>query len=153
VLTADTGGAGQPRASRALALVAAAAVCAAAAGCGSKHTSADERNAHELAAGLGFTANVNCAGESCSIRATQPLHSAAETWLIALPGVTVADTDPSLQTIKTLRIDLLDRAGTRQVTFHCRLPHATPTTTRNSPRITRSGSVHQLCSASFRGLS
>jgi len=117
-----------------------------AAGCRNDAAAPDGAHEDRVAAAIGTSATVHCAGETCQVRALQPLHSTDEAWLIALPVVSGVDGDPGLAAIRRLDLRLMDKSGAHEARFACSLPHESV----GSGPVTVD-LVHELCKGSFSG--
>jgi len=120
------------------------AVLAVTSGCGEDTADPDQANAERIAAEIGVKAKVACDGDTCTLRAQQPLPSADQAWFIALPIVSGVESEPELDAIRRLDLTLANQEGTHEARFACSL--------RKSPvDLVTVEFVHDRCVGSFSG--
>jgi hypothetical protein len=121
-----------------------------AAGCGSRHVSIDQENAHQIAAAwLGESQghpNVSCRRHVCEIGIRYSFVDASEAWLIAVP-ITTYYRGPDYPGVDRIVLRITDARRRQVATFHCLLPKA-PSDRKNWSKVTTVRDAHKMCKGS-----
>jgi hypothetical protein len=124
------------------------------AGCGSTRTSpisTNQRNQNEILAGIGTKANVTCEGKICDIVTKEPFHNLKEAWFLALPVISAIDSDPELEGIRKVNLEIVDKHRAIEATFRCSLRHEVKTT-GSTPSRTGVADIKKICNAGVKPL-
>jgi hypothetical protein len=131
------------------ALAALAALLLGATACGGDSGNPDADHEQALRSGMGLVGTVHCSGSECRVTTLQPIATEDEAWFIALPVVSAVDSDPKLETVRTLDLNMMNRSGTREARFDCTFP--ADRTKPSSGDTATVELVHDRCRGTFSG--